>query len=595
MSIDNNYIVSDHIAGWLENHEISVVFGIIGSANSYIFDSIIRRGYTKIVYMHHEQAAAMAAGAYYRTCGKISVAIVTAGGGASNAITGVLSNWADSIPCIIMSGQESTKYIEQHAHLRMYGTQGFDVVNMVGKITKLSQLVDKPNEIIHILDKAYKTALSDRPGPVWLDLPIDVQSTKVKKSELLLSSEDDSEDSDVDLSHLVELINLSEKPVILAGHGIRLSKSINEFNDLVSKLQIPVLHSWSAIDVISSNNEFNFGCPGIYGQRAANFIVQNCDLLIVLGSRLALPQTSYNIDNFAPDAKIVMINNDKNELNKYSRYEVKINSDCKKFIESLLLCSTDSYKFEWIEKCNFYKKEFPLIEDCHLKDNENFDNSYVFINQISHMLGEDHIIVIGQGTPLPCGHQALFHKRNQTIFASNGLGEMGNGLPSAIGAAIASPEKKIILFDGDGSSMMNLQEMQTLIGYKIPLKIVIFNNDGYLFIKHTQKMLFQGRYTGVNAETGVSLPKFSKIANAFGIEYFSSFDNEVQEFLNFEGCAIYEIFMNPEQDLIPKVKGIMTDSGFLSPPLEEMSPLLTLENIQKCMTKINKISYEIRL
>jgi acetolactate synthase-1/2/3 large subunit len=355
------------------------------------------------------------------------------------------------------------------------------------------------------------------------------------------------------------------------------------------------LHSWSAIDVISSNNEFNFGCPGIYGQRAANFIVQNCDLLIVLGSRLALPQTSYNIDNFAPDAKIVMINNDKNELNKYSRYEVKINSDCKKFIESLLLCSIDSYKFEWIEKCNFYKKEFPLIEDCHLKDNENFDNSYVFINQISHMLDEDHIIVIGQGTPLPCGHQALFHKRNQTIFASNGLGEMGNGLPSAIGAAIASPEKKIILFDGDGSSMMNLQEMQTLIGYKIPLKIVIFNNDGYLFIKHTQKMLFQGRYTGVNAETGVSLPKFSKIANAFGIEYFSSFDNEVQEFLNFEGCAIYEIFMNPEQDLIPKVKGIMTDSGFLSPPLEEMSPLLTLENIQKCMTKINKISYEIRL
>jgi acetolactate synthase-1/2/3 large subunit len=594
MSIENNYIVSDHIAEWLENHEISVVFGIIGSANSYIFDSIIRRGYTKIIYMHHEQAVAMAAGAYYRTSGKISVAIVTAGGGASNAITGVLSNWADSIPCIVMSGQESTKYIEQHEHLRMYGTQGFDVVNMVQKITKFAQIVDKPSEIILSLDKAYKIALSGRQGPVWLDLPMDVQSTKINKSELLPSETEYSEDSDIDLNYLIELMNVSEKPVILAGHGIRLSKSINEFNCLVSKFQIPILHSWSAIDVISSDNPLNFGCPGIYGQRVANFIIQNCDLLIVIGSRLALPQTSYNIDNFAPNAKIVMINNDENELNKHSRYEIKINSDCKKFIESLMLYSPDSYKPEWVDKCNFYKQEFPLIEDCHLKDNENFDNSYVFINQISQILDDDHIIVIGQGTPLPCAHQALFHKSNQTIFASNGLGEMGNGLPSAIGAAIASPEKKIILFDGDGSSMMNLQEMQTLIGYNIPLKIVIFNNDGYLFIKHTQKMLFEGRYTGVDAETGVSLPKFSKIANAFGIEYFSSVDNNVQEFLNFERCAIYEIFMNPEQDLVPKVKGIMTESGFLSPPIEDMSPLLPLETIQKCMTKVNKISYEIR-
>jgi acetolactate synthase-1/2/3 large subunit len=594
MSIDNNYIVSDHIAEWLENHEISVVFGIIGSANSYIFDSIIRRGYTKIIYMHHEQAVAMAAGAYYRACGKISVAIVTAGGGASNAITGVLSNWADSIPCIVMSGQESTKYIEQHSDLRMYGTQGFDVVKMVEKITKFAHLLDQPNEIIHILDKAYKLALSGRPGPVWLDLPMDVQSSKVKNSELLLSEEGIFEDIHVDLAELVKLINSSKKPVILAGHGIRLSKSINEFIDLVSKLKIPVLHSWSAIDVISSDNEFNFGCPGIYGQRTANFIIQNCDLLIVIGSRLALPQTSYNIDNFAPDAKIVMVNNDENELNKHSRYEMKINCDCKKFIESLMLCSPDSFRSEWIEKCNFYKNQFPLIEDCHMKDNENFDNSYVFINQVSQLLDDDHIIVIGQGTPLPCSHQALFHKKNQTIFASNGLGEMGNGLPSAIGAAIASPEKKIILFDGDGSSMMNLQEMQTLIGYKIPLKIVIFNNDGYLFIKHTQKMLFQGRYTGVDADTGVTIPKFSKIANAFGIEYFSSIDKNVQDFLNFEGCAIYEIFMNPEQDLVPKVKGIMTDSGFLSPPIEDMSPLLTLETMQKCMNKVNKISFEIR-
>lgn len=607
MSKDKNYLVSDYIAEWLESCEISMVFGIIGSANSYIFDSITRRGYTRVVYMHHEQAVVMAAGAYYRASGKISVAIVTAGGGASNAITGVLSNWADSIPCIIMSGQEATKYIKEHSELRMYGTQGFDVVNMVQKITKFAHLVDEPNKIYYLLEKSYKTALNGRPGPVWLDIPMDVQSTKIDANYLdkcdqdkFISDHLDKYDEDKfvsDLSNIEELVNLinsSERPVILAGHGIRLSKSIKEFNELVEKLKIPVVHSWSAIDVISSDNKYNFGCPGIYGQRAANFIVQNSDLLIVIGSRLALPQTSYNINNFAPDAKIVIVNNDFLELNKHPRYDLKFYCDCRDFIDSLAGIEIKSFKCNWLEKCNLYRNDFPLIEDCHLEDNKNYDNSYVTINNISKLLDDDHIIVIGQGTPLPCCHQALFHKKNQTIFASNGLGEMGNGLPSAIGAALSNPEKKIILFDGDGSSMMNLQEMQTVVGYKIPLKIVIFNNEGYLFIKHTQKMLFQGRYAGVDADTGVTIPNFAKIAFAFDIQYFNSKISDVQDFLNYEGCAIYECFMNPEQDLVPKVKGIMTDNGFLSPPIEDMSPLLPISKIEECMNKVNKISYEIR-
>lgn len=590
----NNLIVADIIADWLENNNIEIVFGIIGSANSYIFDSIANKGFTKVVFMHHEQAVAMAAGAYYRASGKISVAIVTAGAGSANAITGVLCNWADSIPCIVLSGQESTNYIELHKDLRMYGTQGFDIVSMVQKITKYAHLLTNPTETLKVLENAKNISLSGRPGPVWIDIPMNIQSAKVEIAELEKSDVFEIEYPEINFELIRQMIISSERPVIMAGHGIRLSKSVGEFVNLVEKLKIPVLHTWSAIDVLATDNPYNFGCSGIYGQRAANFIVQNCDLLIVLGSRLALPQTSYNIDNFAPNAKIIMINNDPLELEKHSRYELAVQADCKYFIEKFQNLDLDSYKPIWLEKCNFYKKEFPLIEQCHLDDNKKFDNSYVFINNISKYLDDDHIVVIGQGTPLPCCHQALIHKKNQTIFASNGLGEMGNGLPSAIGAAFSDTSKKIILFDGDGSSMMNIQEFQTVIGYKIPLKIVIFNNQGYLFIKHTQKMLFNGRYTGVDENTGVTLPDFSKITIAFGFEYFNSKTNTVKDFLETPRCAVFECFMNPEQDLVPKVKGIMTDNGFISPSIEDMSPLLPISKIEESMNIVNKISYEIR-
>ena len=592
--MDDNLITADIIAEWLEKNEISVVFGIIGSANAYIFDAISRRSFTKIVYMHHEQALVMAAGAYYRASGKLSVAIVTAGGGSSNAITGVLCNWADSIPCIVISGQESRKYLKEHSSMRMYGTQGFDVVSMVEKITKSSFTLTEPYDIQYSLDKAYDIATADRPGPVWIDIPMDVQSSKIIRNDLKIYKPNIKKSQKLNFENIKYLINESKKPVILAGHGIRLSNSKNIFTNLVNKLQIPILHSWSAIDLLTSDNEFNFGSPGIYGQRAANFIVQNCDLLIVMGSRLALPQTSYNIDNFAPNAKIVMINNDPIELTKHSRYVDTYNCNCKDAIDYLLDSSVDSFRSEWISECKKFKKDFPLIEECHLIDNINYDNSYVFVNNISKLLDDDHVIVIGQGTPLPCCHQALIHKANQIIFASNGLGEMGNGLPSAIGAALSQPERKIILFDGDGSSMMNLQEFQTVVGLDIPLKIVIFNNQGYLFIKHTQKILFGGRYTGVGEKTGVSLPNFEKISEAFGFKYFNSKENSTDEFLKYDKYAVYEIFMNPEQDLVPKVKGIMTNNGFLSPPLEEMSPLLPIDTIRNCINNVNILSYEIR-
>jgi acetolactate synthase-1/2/3 large subunit len=589
-----NYIFSDLFADFLVQNEITTVFGLIGAANAYLFDAIRKRGYTKVVYMHHEQAVVMAAGAYYRSNGKVTFAIVTAGGGASNAITGVISNWADSIPCVVIAGQESTKFTNEHAHLRMLGTQGFNAAEMVKNVVKFSTTILDKKKALQLLEQAYFTSTEGRPGPTWLDIPIDIQSSKITTEDYSHFTNNIKYEYNSNIDSVIELLSKAKRPVILGGHGIRLSNAKIEFQNLLKKLKIPTLLSWSAIDLLADDNIYNFGRPGVYGQRSANFILQNCDLLIVLGSRLTLPQIGYNIENFAPAAKIIFVNNDKNELNKYSRYDLAIYDDCKLFINELNKITFSINTDDWVERCKKFKLEFPTIENHHKIDNENFDNSYVLIDELSDLMTEEDILAIGQGSPLPSAHQAFKVKEGQIVFASNGLGEMGNGLPSAIGAALACKDKNVILLDGDGSMMMNLQELQTVVGYDLPIKIIIFNNEGYLFIKHTQKMLFNSCYTGVNTETGVSLPNFKKIAEAFNIPYFNSKLNTLNEFLKSEKYSIFECFMNPEQDLTPKVKGILTDNGIISVPLEEMSPLLPIEIIENNVVKVNELSYKIR-
>lgn len=583
--------ISDYVANFLEEKKIKVVFGVIGSANAHLFDSIENKGYTRIVYVHHEQAAVMAAGAYYRTCGELSVALVTAGPGAANAITGVISNWADSIPCIILSGQESTFYIKEHKHLRMIGTQGFNAAKMLKDVTKYSVIASK-DSIVYEMQKTHHLCQQGRPGPVWIEIPFDTQSSmidikKQKKYDVKIAKDK------FDLSELETLLRDCERPVILGGHGIRLSNSKESFRKLINKYQVPTLLTWSGIDLLPNNNKYYFGRSGIYGQRCANFVVQNCDLLIVLGSRLALPQTGYNIDNYAPKAKIVMVNNDKNELEKYSRYDVKIKANVKDVIDEMLKIDPPKCK-EWLEQCNHYSDKFPAVEKHHKIDN-GYLNSYVFMNDISKYLKNDHVIVVGMGTAMVSSHQAIELKEGQTMFTSNGLGEMGWGLPSLVGAAMASPEKPMLCLMSDGSMMMNLQELQTILNYNINAKIVIFNNDGYLFIKHTQKMLFNGKFVGVNKDTGIILPKYDKIATAFGYRYLSNINNSLEEFFAEEGPCFYEVFMHPEQPLTPKVKGIATKDGIVAPPIEEMSPLLNIEEVNDNMIiGTNELSEKIR-
>ena len=324
--------ISDVIVSFLHDKNINTVFGIIGSANSHIYDSCVKSGIT-VINTHNEQAALLAAGGYYRTSGKLAVALVTAGGGVTNSITGVVSLWADSIPVIIISGQEKLEYVKNHTHRRMYGTQGLDIVHMVSKTTKYSKLVES-DRIQDELENAYKISLQDRKGPVWLDIPFDVQSKRIIQREWNSINFEISEPSIKDMKNVYNLIENAKRPIILGGHGIKLSKCIDLFKSCIEKLNIPVLLTWSGIDILDHGHKLFFGSPGIYGQRSSNFIFQKCDLLITIGSRMTIPQTGYDLNEVARNAKIVMVDIDETEFKEFVDFPIK--ATCESFIKKLL-------------------------------------------------------------------------------------------------------------------------------------------------------------------------------------------------------------------------------------------------------------------
>ena len=577
--------VSDVIAEFLKELEIKIVFGIIGSANSHIFDSITNLGYTKIVFLHHEQSCVMAMGAYYRASGKLSAALVTAGGGATNAVTGIASNWADSIPGFIFCGQEASNYCFQHSDLRMLGTQGLDIIHMTSKIVKYGIRVDDPNQIQEYLSEAFFETINARPGPVIIDLPFDIQSKKIESKDWSFI---DKKNDFTETYNAYELLRKSQRPVVVCGNGVRLSNSHKIFKDFIEKHSLPVLSTWSAIDVLDNYHPLHFGRFGLYGQRAANFIVQNADLILVLGSRLALPQVGYDFSQFGREAKIIIVDIDNKETKKYaSRCDQIYNVDCNVFLKDIYQYDSIDLKNDWINYCNNCKDNFSLVEKSF--DNNGYVNSYSFIDKLSEKLDDNHIIVTDMGTALLSGHQTILLKENQTMFTSLGLGEMGYGLPGAIGAAFACPNKPVLCLNCDGGIMMNLQEAHSIIDNKLNVKIVIFNNDGYLMIKHTQKMLFNSKYVGVNTNTGLGLPNFQLLMEAFGYRYYSledisDFDNVLYNFLSDPAPSVLEVFMDPEQDFIPKVKGVAKQDGSIfAPPIEEMSPILSIDVLQENM------------
>jgi acetolactate synthase-1/2/3 large subunit len=592
--------VSDLIAEFLKEKEIKHVFGIIGAGNAHIFDSIHTLGYTEIICVHHEQAACMAMQTYYRTSGCITAALLTTGGGSTNGVTGVVSAWADSIPGIIISGNENSKYIDLHKDVRMWGVQGYDSLHMVEKVTKHTERVLDPNETINILENAFAICNHGRPGPCWIDIPMDIQSTKINVLEKTnniskLKSLDILNEFELDLKikEILEQLKFSKRPLFWLGNGIRLAGAASKVEKLINQYNIPTIVSWAGIDLVDSNHPLVYGRAGTYGQRCANFILQNCDFLICIGTRLAISQIGYDISEIARDAKIAFVDIDKNEINKLgSKIDYKINADANEFISAMMDISDNNKKesySEWIEKCNYFKLKYPWVNETDHPDVDGFINSYTFMEKLNSHLKVKQIITTDMGTALLSGHQVLRIGNGQRLMTSTGLGEMGYGLPAAIGASVATNRGEVLCLNCDGGMMMNLQELQTIVHNKLPIKIIIFNNDGYLMIKHTQNALFSGRKAAVDKNTGVTCPDFSAVAKAFGLPSFSirtweDFDKVIPEIQNHEGPLICEVFMHPQQLFVPKLSLAIQDDGTLiSPPLEDLSPFISRAELQENM------------
>jgi acetolactate synthase I/II/III large subunit len=424
--------------------------------------------------------------------------------------------------------------------------------------------------------KLIRITKSKRPGPVYLEVPFDTQSQSAEIKSNFIDN-DELYQPIKEAEYIISRLSKSKRPLILGGHGIKLSHAEDLFKKFIYKYNLPTVLTWSAIDLLPTNHLNNFGRPGVQGQRSANFIVQNSDLLIVLGSRLSLLQTGYSRKDFAPKAEIIHIDIDPSETKKFNgkNFNVDVNLLLKILNQTELNIMPDIQP--WIDYCNKIKKQYPLVIPEHLADPKN---SYTFIDKFSKALPDNYTIVTDMGTALLSGFYGFNIKPNQKMFTSLGLGEMGYGLAAAVGAGFGN--NPVVCLNCDGGMMMNLQELQTIKTHNLPVKIIIFNNDGYLMIKHTQKMLFKGNRTCVDKKTGVELPDYKRVASAFGYSYYT--ENEIDKFLNDSSQAIMEVFMDPDQEFIPKVRGMKQEDGAIKAGLlEEMFPLLSLEEIEEAM------------
>lgn len=591
--------VSDLIAQFFEGKGIRHAFGIIGSANAHIFDSVFHRSKIELICTHHEQACTMALQTYWKIAGVPTFAVVTAGAGSSNAITGVLSAWADSIPGLVISGQENARYITPDHDRRMYGIQGYDSPFAVSKMTKYAARVMDPRQVLYELEKAWHAATTGRPGPCWLDFPMNVQAAMVDEETLphyapeappATAAPLEGARLRAEVEAALERLRAAERPLLWLGVGLRHAGVEREVRALVEELGVPALVTWSAIDLLPAEHPLVMGSAGVYGQRAANFILQSCDCLVAIGTRLAIPQVGYDVSELARAARdITVVDVDATELKKYpERFNHPVHADAGDFLRGLraqLRTRPRAAPRAWVEWCQATRERFPRVGPEHA-DKDGFINSYRFMERLVPLLKPDQVIVTDMGTALLSGHQALALTPPQRLLTSQGLGEMGFGLPGAVGASFARDRGEVLCLNCDGGMMMNLQELQTIAHHRLPIKIVVFNNDGYLMIKHTQKAVLKGRYAGTDARTGVSCPDFGKLAVAFGFDAFrirtwEDFERAMPAVLAAPGPAMCEVFMSPEQFFHPKLGvAVGADGTLVSPPLEDLSPFLPRDVLQ---------------
>jgi len=591
--------LSDYIFSQLREWGARHVFLVTGGGAMHLNDSVGTSGLS-YVCMHHEQAAAMAAEGYARITRIPGVLNVTTGPGGINALNGVFGAWTDSIPMLIVSGQvkrETCMATYGLTNLRQLGDQEVDIIRMVQGITKYAVLVNHPEAIAYHLERAWHLAQSGRPGPCWLDIPVDVQSAQIDPKSL--RHYDPSEDAlafdpatvKAQVADVLARIRKAERPVIMAGSGIRLAGAIPEFEKVIRSLRVPVVTAWTH-DLIADDDELFCGRPGTIGDRAGNFTVQNSDVLLILGSRLNIRQTSYNWNSFARFAIKIQVDIDAAELRKpLHQPDIPIHCDVKLFLAEMArqVEGTDNSipnHTKWLEQGRHWRRQYAVVQAYQRVSGPPL-NPYDFVDRLFEMLGPDDVVVCGNATACIVPFQAAKLKRGQRLISNSGSASMGYDLPAAIGVSVARNARTLCIA-GDGSLQMNVQELQTVIGYKLPIKIFVLNNGGYLSIRQTQVGFFQGRKIGESPESGVTFPKMVRIAAAYGIPSFmiekvADLDIVRRE-LKSTGPTLFDVQLDPEQGFEPRLRSrILPDGKILTPNLEDMYPFLSPEELSSNM------------
>ncbi len=596
--------VSDYIVKRIAEFGVQHVFLVTGGGAMHLNDAFGRNKSLKYIACHHEQACAMAAESYYRMSGKLAAVNVTSGPGGTNAITGVLGAWLDSLAMIVISGQVKWETLVRSTGLplRQLGDQEFDIVPMVKHTTKYAEMVTDPKTIRYHVERALHLATTGRPGPVWLDIPMNVQGAIIDSDELKGydpiedAQEKPSADIPVVTKEIWQRLKASKRPIVFVGSGVRIGKAQKQLIEFLDKTGLPVVTAWNAHDLVWDDHASYVGRPGTIGDRAGNFAVQNADFLLVLGSRLNIRQVSYNWKAFARKAFKVVVDIDSTELKKPTiTPDLPIHADVRDVLTELLKTAPSATALEhqeWLKWCLERKKKYPTVLPEYWEGKEAV-NPYCFTDALFSELKEDDLVVTGDGTACVVTFQAAKIKKGQRLYTNSGCASMGYDLPAAIGAAVSleskDSKKRIICLAGDGSIQMNLQELQTIVTHKLPIKIFVFNNQGYHSIRQTQGSYFPDNIVGCGVESGLSFPDFGKLANAYGIPFrrcvtHAELKATIQATVCEEGPQLCEVVLDLKQQFSPKLASRkLPDGRMVSPALEDLFPFLSREELKSNM------------
>ncbi len=598
--------LADYVADFLASRGVTDVFSVTGGGAMHLNDALGHHPGLRVTYNHHEQACAMAAEAYARLDNRIAAVCVTTGPGGTNALTGVVGGWLDSIPMFIISGQvryDTTARFAARAAgamVRSVGDQEYDIVKSVTPMTKYAVMIEDPGDIRHALEKAWHLATTGRPGPVWIDIPVNFQGCAIEIEDLpgYDPAEDDAKlpppvGDDV-IEAVLEKLKKASRPVFIAGYGIRLSGGYDAFRDVLEKLNVPVVTYWNAVDLIEDDHPLYCGRSGNMGDRPGNWAVQNADLILAVGSRISIRQVGYDWKTWARAAELIMVDVDQNELKKHTlRVDMPVWADAKDFLTKLAGAAKAPVfgGNDWLETCRRWKRDYPVVLPRHWAESGEGANVYAFIRYLSQSLPEDSLTAVSNGACCVVGNQAYVIKRGSRMTNHNAIASMGYGLPAAIGTCIGGGRRQTICLEGDGSIMMNLQELQTILTNRLPIKIFLINNSGYHSIRITQNNLFSHHTkVGIGPESGdLSFPDYRKIAEAFGYPYYCAHSNAemkaaVDAALAQDGPVFAEIFTDTNQVWEPKSSARrLPDGTLISPPLEDLAPFLPREELKRQM------------